>query len=112
MGNAENAVMLQVRLAIVQAGTAATFVRVQAGSFRINDRFIRGAEAGTADYLGAYRGTPVAIEVKTATGKQSPTQRDWAERWRAAGGVYALVRSYEEAVELFRWLDHAIHKGQ
>lgn len=109
MGTAENAVTNAVKLAIAQMGGSAAFVRVQAGSFRTGKNFIRGAEPGTADLIGSYRGHAVAIEVKTTTGRQSPTQKAWAERWRSAGGIYAVIRSYEEARDLFLWIDGLTH---
>lgn len=105
MGRAENNVTKQVRLAITQMGDRACFVRVQSGTFTMADRLIRGAEAGTADLIGVYRGVPVAMEIKTDTGRQTATQRDWAERWEAAGGVYRVIRGYNDALWLFTELD-------
>jgi hypothetical protein len=70
MGRAENNVTKQVRLAITQMGDRAAFVRVQAGTFTIADRLIRGAEAGTADLIGVYRGVPVAMEIPGDPGLQ------------------------------------------
>jgi hypothetical protein len=105
MGRAENNVTKQVRLAITQMGDRAVFVRVQAGTFTIADRLIRGAEAGTADLIGVYRGIPVALEVKTDTGRQTATQREWQQRWEAAEGVYRVVRNYNDAAWLFAELD-------
>jgi hypothetical protein len=105
MGRAENNVTKQVRLAITQMGDRACFVRVQSGTFATEGRIIRGAEAGTADLIGVYRGVPVAMEIKTDTGRQTATQRDWAERWEAAGGVYRVIRGYNDALWLFTELD-------
>jgi hypothetical protein len=112
MGRAENNVTKQVRLAITQMGDRAAFVRVQAGTFTIADRLIRGAEAGTADLIGVYRGVPVAMEIKTDTGRQTATQRDWAERWEAAGGVYRVIRGYNDALWLFTELDTRLDHRQ
>lgn len=105
MGRSENNVTKQVRLAITQMGDRACFVRVQAGTFSIGDRLVRGAEAGAADLIGVYRGVPVAMEIKTDTGRQTVTQRDWAERWESAGGVYRVIRGYNDALWLFTELD-------
>jgi hypothetical protein len=112
MGRAENNVTKQVRLAITQMGDRATFVRVQAGTFTIADRLIRGAEAGTADLIGVYRGIAVAMEIKTETGRQTATQREWAQRWEAAGGVYRVVRGYNDALWLFTELDTRLERRQ
>ncbi len=59
-----------------------------------------GIGKGGADLVGLLRGSGrfVAFEVKTATGRQSPEQRAWADAVRGAGGFYALVRSADEAL--------------
>jgi len=101
MGAAENAVTKAVRLAIMQMGGDAAFVRVQAGTFRMGEHFVRGATAGTADLIGVYRGVPMALEIKTPTGRQSQSQKDWQANWELAGGVYAVVRSYEDTLAAF-----------
>ena len=112
MGRAENNITKQVRLAITQMGDRACFVRVQSGTFTMADRLIRGAEAGTADLIGVYRGIPVALEVKTDTGRQTATQREWQQRWEAAGGVYRVVRNYNDAAWLFAELDTRLERRQ
>ena len=100
MGRAENIVTRSVEAGLsLVYGQRAVVVRVQAGSFSVGNRFIRGAEAGTADLIGVVDGIPVAIEVKTRTGRQTDTQREWAERWTDAGGLYVLARSATEALE-------------
>jgi hypothetical protein len=108
LGQAENAVTKAVKLAIAQRGDDAVFVRVQAGSFHVGEHFMRGAEAGTADLIGVYRGIPVAFEVKTATGRQSKSQEEWSFRWRVAGGVYEIVRGYEDALRTLNDIDRQI----
>ena len=110
MGRAENNVTKEIRLAITQQGDRALFVRVQAGTFAIDGRVVRGAEAGTADLVGLYRGIPVALEVKTESGRQTATQREWQQRWEAAGGVYRVVRNYNDALWLFTELDTRIDR--
>ena len=100
MGKAENAITRSIEQALaVMHGPRSVVVRVQSGSFAIGDRFIRGAKPGTADLIGVIDGMPVAIEVKTTTGRQTDTQREWAQRWTDAGGVYILARSATEALE-------------
>jgi len=39
---------------------------------------------------------PVAIEVKSSTGKQSEAQQEWQAWWTRVGFVYLLVHSVEE----------------
>jgi len=100
MGKAENAITRSIDQALaIMYGPRALVVRVQAGSFNVGEHFIRGAAPGTADLIGCIDGMPVAIEVKTKTGRQTDTQREWAERWTGAGGLYVLARSATEALE-------------
>ena len=40
--------------------------------------------------------TALAIECKSARGKQSPAQRAFQAKWEAAGGLYVLARSVDE----------------
>lgn len=66
---------------------------------------IKGADNGTADYIGAIYGIPLAVEVKTEKkgSKQNPDQRDFQAKWEAAGGLYVVIRS---VVEMHGWLDN------
>ena len=96
MGKAENAVTKAVRQACQLRG--AMVVRVQAGSHMVGKHFVRGAEAGTADLIGSYMGRAIAMEVKTAKGKQQPSQVEWASQWNEAGGWYFVVRSAEDTL--------------
>ena len=58
-----------------------------------------GGMPGQADILGCYHGRFIAIEVKTATGRQRPEQRDWQHAIEMAGGVYILARSVADALD-------------
>jgi len=98
MGKAENAVTKSVRQACQLRG--AMVVRVQAGSHMVGKHFVRGAEAGTADLIGSYMGRAIALEVKTAKGKQQPSQVEWETQWKEAGGVYAVVRSADDTLKV------------
>jgi hypothetical protein len=52
---------------------------------------------GSADILGILPGGRfLAVECKSATGKQSEKQKKFQEKIEANGGVYLLVRSEEE----------------
>ena len=47
----------------------------------------------------------LAIEMKTPTGKQSPEQKEWQRLFEAAGGLYIIVRSYDDFVaEVTRYM--------
>lgn len=55
-----------------------------------------GLISGTADYLFLWGGGSLALEAKSATGRQSPGQRDFAD-WCAAHGVpYHVFRTVED----------------
>lgn len=54
---------------------------------------------GVADILGIYKGRPLAIEVKSKTGKLSEHQLDFLVEFSARGGIAVVARSIED-VEL------------
>lgn len=56
-----------------------------------------GVRTGVADYL-AFRAdrSPTAIELKDADGEQRGDQVDFENDWKAAGGVYFVVRTLDE----------------
>jgi hypothetical protein len=59
----------------------------------------RGAPIGTADILGCCCGVPIAFELKRDdTEQQTPEQREWQRIHEAAGGVYRVIRSPNEAM--------------
>lgn len=69
------------------------------GQYRDGPRVIRyGLAVGSADLIVCARGRFVALEVKTPTGRQSEHQRQFEAHVKRAGGVYAVVRSVEEAL--------------
>jgi hypothetical protein len=51
---------------------------------------------GVADVLGIWQGRPLAIEVKTKTGRVSPHQKEFLAMWTAAGGIGFVARSVED----------------
>lgn len=60
-----------------------------------------GLAVGSADLIGllAPTGRLISLEVKTARGKTTQAQDDWADIVRSMGGFAATVRSAEDAVE-------------
>jgi len=56
-----------------------------------------GLSEGSADLVGLFRGHFVAVEIKTPTGRQSPEQRRWQGLVESKQGVYAIVRSEDDA---------------
>lgn len=90
-------------------------MRQQSGVFRSMtdpDRIVRVGVPGLADaglivavtitpeMIGRTIGASIQTEFKTAAGRQSADQRTWADAVRRAGGVYQVVRSAAEMIEL------------
>jgi penicillin-binding protein-related factor A (putative recombinase) len=51
---------------------------------------------GVADIIGIWKGKPLAIEVKSATGRLSPFQKEFLEKWELAGGISIVARCIED----------------
>jgi hypothetical protein len=54
----------------------------------------------TPDMVGKTIGVAVAPEFKTTKGKQSDRQKLWQAAFEKRGGIYALIRSPAEMIEL------------
>lgn len=64
-------------------------------------RVIRFGLVGSADLLGILRGGRfLAVEVKTAKGRQSESQRNFQRMIEAMGGVYVLARDVQTVVDV------------
>jgi penicillin-binding protein-related factor A (putative recombinase) len=57
---------------------------------------------GVADILGIYDGVPIAIEVKSKTGRLSPDQSKFLSDFTNAGGIVCVARSIDD---VRRWLE-------
>lgn len=101
MGKAENAVTRACRDWLASQGEMT--VRVQSGMLKLGKgadaRFMRMAEAGTADLIGTWRGKPLAVECKAGKGKQSESQVEWQREWERRKGIYVVARSTFELEE-------------
>ena len=53
---------------------------------------------GTPDILGCYRSRAVGLECKHGTGRASKDQVRWRTNWERGGGLYAIVRSVNDAM--------------
>lgn len=57
-----------------------------------------GVLPGVADlFIFAGWRAPLAVEIKSARGRQSPAQQRFELAWRGVGGAYAVVRSTADA---------------
>lgn len=54
----------------------------------------------TPDMVGTTVAIFTAIEIKTATGRATPAQRNFIDHVRRAGGIAAIVRSTAEALRI------------
>lgn len=70
------------------------------GTIKRGKRYVRfGLAKGAADIVAVVGpgGRFLALECKTATGRPSQDQIDWALEVRFAGGLFFVVRSVQEA---------------
>lgn len=58
--------------------------------------FLKNGKKGSPDILLCMGGKFVGVEVKSATGRLSPAQKEAAKIIEEAGGVYIVARSLEE----------------
>jgi hypothetical protein len=63
---------------------------------------------GVPDILGAYRRRPIAVEVKTDSGRLSEAQTDFLREYAAAGALVAVVRSVGDAEDAVRAWDREL----
>lgn len=61
-----------------------------------NGRRVRAAMPGAADLIACIQGYFVAVECKTASGRQSSAQRRYECAVQRAGGIYLLARGAED----------------
>ena len=84
-------------------------VRVNSGATVINtptgNRYIKMAQAGTADILICYNGLFIACEVKTEKGRQSDHQKFAEKQVNESGGIYFIARSIEDVREMLAEVD-------
>jgi hypothetical protein len=56
---------------------------------------------GSADISATIRGRSVKIEIKYGKDRQSDVQKEYQESIERAGGIYIIVRNFDEFVEWF-----------
>ena len=63
----------------------------------------QGLWPGCADVIVLVLGrAPLALEFKSGVGRQTAEQKDFADAFRAVGGVYVVARSEREALDVAR----------
>ena len=95
----ESAVIDEVKQ-IIRA-TGIKLQRINTGCFKVGDRFVRTADAGTLDFEGYDKhGRFCAIECKRPVGgRLSPAQQERIADINAKGGVAFVAHSGAEALE-------------
>jgi len=99
----EAATQAAIRLALGQRGDVMLF-RINVGKFRPlhgdQNRVIQSAPNGTPDLLGVVgpNGRALAIEVKSAKGRQREEQVAFQRAWESRGGLYILARSVDDVL--------------
>lgn len=72
----------------------------EARSERTGARLKRmGTRAGAPDFLMILRGKAIGLELKTATGRQTETQRETEALWTLSGGLYFVAKGYDAAIQ-------------
>ena len=114
MANAETDIQQRIRLAVGTRSDLRLF-RNQVGQLpdpRTGRPVQFGLARGSADLIGwrTITVTPdmvgsrlavfTSIEVKTATGRLTPQQRNWLEAVRLAGGIAGVARSVADALQI------------
>jgi hypothetical protein len=88
-----------VVLEVLCGGTGLVLWRNAAG-YDEKRKIRYGLTAGTADYIGLYQGRYIEVELKTPRGRQSADQIAHESLINRLGGIYAIVRSVEDARQL------------
>ena len=61
---------------------------------------------GTSDIKACYKGRFIAIEIKIGRDRQSEVQKWYQEKVERAGGVYAIVKTWEDFELLLKILNN------
>ena len=59
-----------------------------------------GSKPGDPDLIICCKGRFIGIEVKTASGRQSPVQKVREEQIKANGGIYRIVKNMDDLMEI------------
>jgi len=81
------------------------FFRAGAGSMKMaNGRHFKTGRPGCPDIVVCSKGGKfIGLEVKTATGRPSQSQKVAEQEIEGAGGEYHIVRSVGDVKEIFGW---------
>ena len=77
-----------------------TPVPIRRGREILGIRRIPAAQRGMPDIMGLYKGSLIAIEVKSDIGRQTDDQKHWQTLLEANGALYTVARSWQD-VQVF-----------
>ncbi|RLB94605.1 MAG: hypothetical protein DRH26_00625 [Deltaproteobacteria bacterium] len=78
------------------------FFRANSGAFQTaQGRYVKTGTPGLSDICAIFNGVFYGIEIKTATGRMSQSQKDFQKKLEASGGKYVLCRSVGDLKEVF-----------
>ena len=103
MSNPETQIQNQILLALSQKyhTKGGVFWRQNAGRIRSHTgAWVQLGPVGISDIVGVVCGIAFFFEVKTSKGRQRKEQAAFEKAITKAGGVYAVVRSVEEAIQV------------
>lgn len=86
----------------INRAAGATVVVEQRMVILRNARPISFGLVGSPDIIGVREGRAFGLEMKAAGGRQETDQARFMRAWRAAGGLYGVPRSVEEALAILR----------
>ncbi len=94
----ESQIQDEVRLVLGAAGDGCWW-RNNVGTAETRGHHIRYGvgNPGGADLIGIFRGRFVAIEIKTAIGRQTAEQKMFQHLVERKGGIYVVMRSADDA---------------
>lgn len=90
---------MQYALVLLSRLARSTFWRCNTGVATFRGQSVRFGVPGQPDIQGVAAGRWVGIEMKTEKGRQSAAQKAFQDRIEAAGGIYILARTAEEAYD-------------
>jgi hypothetical protein len=83
---------------LTRCGALVSRNNVGVAAWKTGQRTRYGLGVGSGDLVVCYLGRYVEIEVKSATGRQTPEQAARARAVESAGGLYVLARSVTDVL--------------
>ena len=89
-------------LTMIEAHHKLYWFRSASGAVKTaSGRFFKTGKPGTPDVTVCCDGTFIGLEIKTATGRQSPAQKKAQAEIERSGGKYHIIRSLADIKAIF-----------